>query len=148
MLGRIKRGDLKSSNIKVVIDEFSQVDPALSFMILNQTGANVKKYASGGYALLGDPLQLPEVTTQEELMENIVEFLRAYRTIEGGLNALVLQYRMHKKICDAVNRMRRALSPWHDFALLKPGSDDVKDGDLERRGYEYAEKASDGIMLR
>jgi hypothetical protein len=139
MLGRIKRGALRSSDIKVVIDEFSQVDPALFFMILSRTGANVDKYTKKGYALLGDPLQLPVVTTQEELLENVVEFLTSYRSIDGGLATLTVQRRMHEEICNAVNRMRRKLSPWSNFALLEP-SDDVKYRDLERLGYKYMEE--------
>jgi hypothetical protein len=148
MLGRIKRGEFRSSNTKILIDEFSQVDPAIFFMVLSKTGANVDRYVRGGYALLGDPLQLPVVTTQEELMENIVEFIRARRAIEGGLNTLTLQYRMHEEICNAVNRMRQELSPWHDFARLQPSSD-VRDRDLEGRGYRYAEeRVPQGLCLR
>jgi len=147
MLGRIKKGGLRSSNIKVLIDEFSQINPAVFFMIVGQTGAIREKYSRGGYALLGDPLQLPVVTTQEELMENVVEFIRARRTIEGGLNTLTLQYRMHEEICNAVNRMRQELSPWHDFAWLQP-SNDVRNRDLESLGYEYAEeRVPDGLCL-
>jgi hypothetical protein len=147
MLGRIKRGGLRSSDIKVLIDEFSQIDPAVFFMILSQTGVGGERYVRGGYALLGDPLQLPVVTTQEELMENVVEFIRARRVIEGGLNTLTLQYRMHEEICNAVNRIRQELSPWHDFARLQP-HDSVRDRDLEGLGYEYTEeKVPNGSCL-
>jgi superfamily I DNA and/or RNA helicase len=91
---------------------------------------------------------LPVVTTQEELLENIVEFIRARHTIEGGLNTLTLQYRMHEEICNAVNRMRQELSPWHDFARLQPSSD-VRDRDLEGLGYRYAEeRVPQGLCLR
>jgi hypothetical protein len=147
MLGRIKKGHLKSSDIKVIIDEFSQVDPALFFMIVSRTGASGEKYVRGGYTLLGDPLQLPVVTTQQELMENIVEFLRSYRTIDGGFNALTLQHRMHEEICNAVNRMRQELSLWPNFTLLEPSSD-VRYKDLRNYNYEYAmERVPDGSCL-
>jgi ATP-dependent exoDNAse (exonuclease V) alpha subunit len=147
MLGRIKRGYLRSSNIKVIIDEFSQIDPALFFMIVSQTGANTDRYVRGGYALLGDPLQLPVVTTQQELMENIAEFLISYRTIDGGFNALILQHRMHEEICNAVNRMRQELSFWHGFTPLEPSAN-VRYRDLRELGYEYAEqRVQDGQLL-
>jgi hypothetical protein len=120
MLGRIKKGHLRPSNINVLVDEFSQVDPALFFMIVRNTGADSNWYPRRGYALLGDPLQLPVVTTQEELLENVVEFIMSRHTIAGGLNELIVQYRMHQEICNAVNRMREELSFLRESARLQP----------------------------
>ena len=139
MLGRVKRGGLRPSNTKVIIDEFSQIDPALFFMILSRTGANVDRYLRGGYALLGDPLQLPVVTTQGELMQNVLEFTLSHHTIDGELSSLTLQYRMHVEICEAINRMRRELCFWGDFRPLEP-SDEVRFRDLTGLGYEYTEQ--------
>jgi len=139
MLGRVKKGGLRPSNTKVIIDEFSQIDPALFFMILSRTGASADRYLRGGYALLGDPLQLPVVTTQRELMQNVLEFILSHHTIDGGLNSLTLQYRMHIEICNAVNRMRRELSFWRDFRPLEP-SNEARFRDLIGLGYEYTEQ--------
>ena len=139
MLGRVRKGQLRPSNTKVIIDEFSQVDPALFFMILSRTGADRERYLRGGYALLGDPLQLPIVTTQEELLENIFEFILSQRTIDGGICTLSIQHRMHHEICNAVDRMRRQLSFWHGYRPLEP-SDYVRDRDLIRLGYDYEER--------
>jgi len=139
MLGRVKRGQLRPSNTKIIIDEFSQIDPALFFMIISRTGANANRYLRGGYALLGDPLQLPVVTTQRELMQNVLEFILSHHTIDGGLNSLIEQHRMHAEICNAVNRMRKELSFWEDFHPLEPSSE-VRLRDLFGLGYEYAEQ--------
>jgi len=139
MLGRVKRGWFRPSNTKVIIDEFSQIDPALFFMILKHTSASADRFLRGGYALLGDPLQLPVVTTQRELMQNVLEFILSYHTIDGGLNKLTIQNRMHVEICEAVNRMRRELCFWGDFSPLEP-SDKVKFKDLIGLGYEYNEQ--------
>ncbi|MEM3703769.1 MAG: AAA domain-containing protein [candidate division WOR-3 bacterium] len=139
MLGRIKRGHLRSSDIKIIIDEFSQIDPAVFFMVVSRTGASAETHPRGGYALLGDPLQLPVVTTQQELLENIVGYIISRREIDGGLNALNLQHRMHEEICNAVNRMRRELSFWHDFVPLE-SSNEVKRRDLTSLGYRFIEE--------
>jgi len=141
MLKRVEEGGLRPSNTKVIIDEFSQIDPALFFMVLERTGADANRYLKGGYALLGDPLQLPVVTTQRELMQNVLDFILSYHTIDGGLNKLTIQDRMHVEICDAVNRMRRELCFWEDFSPLEP-SNEVKFRDLTSPdlGYEYTEQ--------
>ena len=138
MLGRIKRGLLRASRIKVVIDEFSQINPALFFMIVSNTTER-NWYPRGGYALLGDPLQLPVVTTQEELSENIVGFIVSRHLIRGGLNELVIQYRMHEEICNAVNRIREELSFGLRAVQLRPDSS-IRDRDLERLEYRWMEE--------
>ncbi len=135
MLGRIRRGRLRSSRVKVIIDEFSQIDPALFFSIISYIGAERDRYPRGGYALLGDRLQLPVVTTQEELLENVVDFIMNYHTIDG-LNELTIQYRMHREICEAVNRLRAELNP--QASLLRPDSS-VRNRDLEKLGYRWDE---------
>lgn len=147
MLGRVKRGQLRPSNTKVIIDEFSQIDPALFFLILSRTGASADRHLRGGYALLGDPLQLPIVTTQQELMENVFEFIISHRTIDGGLNSLTMQYRMHNEICNAVNRMREELSFWRGLRPLEP-SNEARFRDLIGLGYEFMEQnVEDGQCL-
>jgi len=143
MLRRIQRGLLRGSKIKVVIDEFSQVDPALFFMIVSNTGAHRDRYPRGGYALLGDPLQLPVVTTQEELLENVVEFIMSRHLIDGGLNELSIQYRMHEEICNAVNRLREELSFWRRSTELEPHHG-VRHRNLEGLGYTWMEERIQG----
>jgi hypothetical protein len=148
MLGRIRRGCLRSSNIKVVIDEFSQIDPAVFFMTLSRISIGGERNVRGGYTLLGDPLQLPVVTTQQELMENVIEFLKSYHAIDGGFNALTLQYRMHEEICNAVNRMRKELSYWYDSIPLEPADNNIRHRDLRSLGYKYMEeKVPNGSIL-
>jgi len=90
---------------RVVVDEFSQVPPPLWFASLIR--ARDVDLNPTSYALLGDPYQLPVVTTQPLLQENVGEFVG--RVSGGGLHELRTQHRMHEDICDAVNSLRDAL---------------------------------------
>ena len=82
-----------------MIDEFSQVSKADFFACVEQ----VKENSPYQYSLLGDPYQLPIVTSQTHLRPNIFEWLepRGAKPIQ-----LVTQYRMHDDICSAINKMR------------------------------------------
>jgi len=89
----------------IIIDEFSQVPPTLFFSTLSK----VRRFHPGpsGYALLGDPNQLPVITTQQFLRPNIGIFIMSRRDYEP--HQLDSQYRMHPDICQAVNALREAL---------------------------------------
>jgi len=130
MLGRMER---LGGRRKIIVDEFSQIDVPTFIMILGQT----KKFNPDGFALLGDPLQLPVVTTQENLHENIVRFIRTKKSFEP--HTLLVQHRMHEAICEAVNNMRRELAS--EFAASSPGdlvpSDKVKTRGMEELGYKW-----------
>ena len=90
---------------RVVVDEFSQVTPPLWFSCLRR--AKSSDLEPIGYSLLGDPYQLPVVTTQPLLQENVGEFVG--RTSGSISHELRIQHRMHEDICDVVNSLRDAL---------------------------------------
>jgi len=90
----------------VIIDEFSQVSPSLFFSTLYRANQG---YPSG-YSLLGDPNQLPIITTQPVLRPNIGTYIMAMKNFEP--HRLAIQYRMHERICDAVNALRRSLNAY------------------------------------
>lgn len=94
----------------ILIDEFSQVPPTLFFSTLSKVRHS--SYNPSGYALLGDPNQLPVITTQQFLRPNIGIFIMSRRDYEP--HQLNLQYRMHPDICQAVNALREAL---HTYSL-------------------------------
>ena len=90
---------------RVVVDEFSQVTPPLWFACLRRArGMDLKPIS---YSLLGDPYQLPVVTTQPLLQENVGEFVG--RASGSSPHELRIQHRMHEDICDAINSLRDAL---------------------------------------
>jgi superfamily I DNA and/or RNA helicase len=89
----------------IIVDEFSQVSPSLYFSTLSKiTTAN---YNPPGYTLLGDPNQLPVITSQPLLRPNIGRFVFQRKNYDP--HHLILQYRMHEKICEMVNSLREAL---------------------------------------
>ncbi len=90
----------------IVIDEFSQVPPSLFFSTLRTT----VKGNPRGYALLGDPNQLPVLTTQPALRPNIGSYIMARRGMIP--HQLRVQYRMHDIICQEVNALRMALNAY------------------------------------
>jgi len=135
MLGRMERLGVRR---KIIVDEFSQIDFPTFVMILNQT----KSFNPDGLALLGDPLQLPVVTTQEDLRENIVRFMRTKKRFEPY--TFEVQHRMHKAICEAVNNMRRELSSEFSSSPtpdLVP-SDRVRERGMEQLGYRWDERSA------
>jgi hypothetical protein len=116
------------SNPKMIIDEFSQVNAMDFFAAVERVhGGGENPKLMQGLALLGDPLQLPLVTTQVELRTNILNFLRMrfYNRILPR-HELRVQYRMNKVICNAVNRIRK-----ENGAYPLETADDVKNRKLE-----------------
>lgn len=101
----------------ILIDEFSQVPPTLFFSTLSKIRTSSKN--PSGYTLLGDPNQLPVITSQPFLRPNIGIFIESRRNYEP--HQLNLQYRMHSDICQAVNALREALNTYpletHNSAL-------------------------------
>ena len=89
----------------ILIDEFSQVPPHLFFSTISKVRQS--SYKPSGYVLLGDPNQLPVITTQQFLRPNVGIFIMSRRDYEP--HQLNLQYRMHPDICQAVNALRDAL---------------------------------------
>ena len=94
----------------ILIDEFSQVPPHLFFSTLSKVRQS--SHNPTGYVLLGDPNQLPVITTQQFLRPNVGIFIMSRRDYEP--HQLNLQYRMHPDICQAVNALREAL---HTYPL-------------------------------
>jgi len=95
--------------IYLMIDEFSQVSAADFFACIYHT-KNLRPYQ---FSLLGDPLQLPVVTTQTHLRPNICTFINPHGRGTATIG-LKTQYRMHEDICNAINEMRRI---FHAFPL-------------------------------
>lgn len=123
--------------IHMMVDEFSQVSASDFFACVNQLKA-LRPYQ---FSLLGDPLQLPVVTTQTHLRPNICSFLRpSSRGTET--RGLTIQYRMHEHICEAVNEMRRIFS-----AFPIRSADKVKDRTLTKLGYNWDPGAT-GLRFR
>jgi len=89
----------------IIVDEFSQVSPSLYFSTLSKI--TTSEYNPSGYALLGDPNQLPVITSQPLLRPNIGRFV--FQRKNYNPHHLILQYRMHEKICGMVNSLREAL---------------------------------------
>jgi len=116
---------LRSARTRVVVDEFSQVNPPMFFSTVNR----LRYLNPDGYALLGDPKQLPMVTTQPLLLMNIKDFITRRKPYTP--HELELQHRMHQDICDAVNSLRKALGTYG----IK-SAEHVKDRDLD--GLEYS----------
>jgi DNA polymerase III delta prime subunit len=102
-----KASRLRGEGTRVIVDEFSQVNVPMFFATIERVkGLNPK-----GYALLGDPKQLPVVSTQPLLYQNICSYIMG-RKVDYTPHPLVLQHRMHRAICAAVNSLRRALGTY------------------------------------
>ena len=117
----------KKKRIYLMIDEFSQVSAADFFACIQQ----VKDLRPYQFSLLGDPLQLPVVTTQTHLRPNICTFINPHGKGTETIG-LKTQYRMHKDICNAINEMRRI---FHAFPI-EP-ADWVADRTLTKLNYEW-----------
>ncbi|GAI09243.1 unnamed protein product, partial [marine sediment metagenome] len=87
----------------MIFDEFSQINPALFFDVIYR----IRSKMPDGFALLGDPLQLPVVTSQPRLETNIGTYILSLKNITSI--PLKVQHRMHEDICSAINSMRNAL---------------------------------------
>lgn len=123
-LGRALKA--RSIHCKIIVDEFSQVDPAMFF----STVSRLRNHNPSGYALLGDPKQLPVVTTQPLLSLNIKNYLEVRKPIPS--HELKVQHRMHKDICAAVNSLRRDLG-----AYPIESSREAKNRNLRNLGYRW-----------
>ncbi len=117
----------------IIIDEFSQVPPTLFFSTLSKVRQS--SYNPSGYALLGDPNQLPVITTQQFLRPNIGIFIMSRRR-DYEPHQLNLQYRMHPDICQAVNALREAL---HTYPLETHQS--ARNRTLTSLGYSWNRSA-------
>ena len=82
--------------------------------------------------MLGDPNQLPYITSQRLLRTNIGLYILNRQPHEP--HRLVTQYRMHPHICQSVNALRRALN-----AYLLESHSSTTDKTLESMGYSYDE---------
>jgi superfamily I DNA and/or RNA helicase len=124
-------GSSRSFNVqnkpKIIIDEFSQVSPPMFFSVL------YKAYNTNpnGYALLGDPIQLPVISTQPMLTPNIGVYIMQRKIYDP--HQLTLQHRMHEKICDAINSIRQREFNTYKLETAK----DVRDRDLSQLGYNW-----------
>ncbi|MEM2618932.1 MAG: AAA domain-containing protein [Candidatus Hadarchaeales archaeon] len=115
-------------NPKIVLDEFSQIN-ALDFF------AAVERVCRGkvlphSFTLLGDPIQLPVVTTQPFLRPNVFSTISQ---LKPGFprHELKLQYRMHGYICEVVNAIRR----YHYHTYPLDSYKGVKNRTLEAFGF-------------
>ncbi|MBI4548831.1 MAG: AAA family ATPase [Ignavibacteriae bacterium] len=100
----------------IIVDEFSQVSPPLYFSTISKVRRSERNLS--GYILLGDPNQLPVITSQPLLRPNIGIFVFTRRNYEP--HQLNIQYRMHERICRVVNALRESLNSYpletHDSA--------------------------------
>jgi len=118
-----------SRSIRIIVDEFSQVTPPLWLACLQR--AKDAELQPISYALLGDPYQLPVVTTQPFLLENVGEFIFRRRP-DYTPHQLTVQHRMHEDICEAVNSLRRAFNTY-----TLQSSERVRHRDLMGLGFEW-----------
>ncbi len=132
--GRVMETLRDSQDVKIVIDEFSQVSPPMFFATMNKM--RKPQINPSGYALLGDPLQLPVVTTQPLLQPNIADYIRRLRPTYRA-HELDLQFRMHDDICQAVNSLRRALNANFFLRSADVVADRILTSDSENFGYSY-----------
>lgn len=130
LYGSARALEARGARCRVVVDEFSQVNPPIFFA----TVSKLKKFNPSGYSLLGDPKQLPVVTTQPLLSSNIVSYIWGRRPTPT--HELKIQHRMHEDICAAVNSLRADLGTYPIDS-----SPDAKKRDLE--GLKYKWKRSD-----
>lgn len=117
----------------VIFDEYSQIPPHLFYATISKLRYR-NAHNPAGYALLGDPNQLPYITSQRLLRSNIGLHILNRRPHEP--HRLVTQYRMHPHICQSVNALRRALN-----AYLLESHPSTTNKTLESMGYSYNESA-------
>ena len=113
---------------KVLVDEFSQVSVPLFFSVLRKIFA--ERCNPEGYALLGDPIQLPVISTQSLLRPNIGIYVMQRKPHVP--HKLIVQHRMHKNICEAVNSLRTV---YHTHKI-ETGKE-TSDRDLSNLGYSW-----------
>jgi Cdc6-like AAA superfamily ATPase len=133
LYGSRRAREARRAGCRVIVDEFSQVDPAIFFMAISR----IRWINPKGYSLLGDPLQLPVVTTQPVLRPNIGQFIRMRKPYTP--HELVVQHRMHKDICSGINSMRRKAL----FTYEIKSGDIAKDRGMEGLGYKWRKSEVD-----
>ena len=114
----------------IIIDEFSQISPDQFFSLLRLT----QQRLPSGYILLGDPNQLPVITSQTVLRPNIGIYIRTRKNNRS--QELAIQYRMNRQICNGVNALRRALNA---YPLITHES--VENQTLTTLGYSWDQSA-------
>jgi hypothetical protein len=117
----------------IIIDEFSQVSPSLFFSTISKVRRSERN--PSGYVLLGDPNQLPVITSQPLLRPNVGIFIFSKRR-NYQPHQLNIQYRMHERICQAVNALRAALN---SYPL--DTHDSVRQRTLTELGYRWDERS-------
>jgi len=122
--------EARGTKCRIIVDEFSQVDPPLFF----STVSKLRGHNPSGYALLGDPKQLPVITTQPLLSANIKNYLDVRKPVPT--HELKVQHRMHEDICAAVNSLRADLGAYPIVS-----SKEVKDRELLGLGYKWDKSA-------
>lgn len=127
---------LRGRGTRVVIDEFSQVNVPMFFATIER----VKYLEPDGYSLLGDPYQLPVVTTQPLLYQNVCSYIRG-RTMYTP-HPLEVQHRMHRDICSAVNSLRRALGTYDIRSSQR-----VEYRDLTELGYRWDRRGTSSSIF-
>jgi len=118
---------------EILIDEFSQVPPTLFFSTLSKVRAS-SRHNPAGYSLLGDPNQLPYITTQPLLRPNVGLYIMARKHYQP--HELNIQYRMHPNICQTVNALREAINAYE--LISDPGT--THDKTLPSMGYHWNEE--------
>jgi hypothetical protein len=141
--GRAMEALSGSQDVRIIVDEFSQVSPPIFFATMQK----VRKQSlnPSGYALLGDPLQLPVVTTQPLLQPNIADYIRRLRP-NYRAHELELQFRMHDEICQAINSLRRALNAGFYLRTGPTVMNRDLTSDSENLGFEWRRSETDDWM--
>lgn len=126
-----------ASRPKVIVDEFSQVSTPMFFSVLRKAFSqkgNPQGCYPEGFALLGDPIQLPVISTQPVLRPNIGIFIMQRKPHVN--HQLIVQHRMHKDICEAVNQLR-AVARAHKIETAP----EAMQKDLSALGYSWNDKS-------
>ena len=122
-----------SSGSLLLLDEVSQIPFSAFLALLRRVYRALGRGGMGGVALLGDPHQLPVVTTQDTLATNAaLGVLR--RHPECTPHRLVSQYRMNTPICDVVNVVRRVA---FGGTPLQPANDAIASRTLDQIAGQY-----------
>jgi len=124
--------EARGTKCRIIVDEFSQVDPAMFFSTISK----LRQHNPSGYALLGDPKQLPVITTQPLLSANIKNYLDCRKPVPT--HELKVQHRMHEDICAAINSLRADLGAYPIVS-----SKEVKDRELLGLGYRWDKSVVD-----
>ena len=127
LYGSNRAKETRKAGCRMIVDEFSQIDPAIFFMTMNR----IRGINPASFALLGDPLQLPVVTTQSILRPNIGQFIRARKPHTP--HQLIVQHRMHPHVCAAINAMRKEAFFTHEMQT----GENVRYRDMELLGYKW-----------